>query len=83
MKAKTVFYCTQCGNEFPKWQGRCPGCGSWNTIVEQPVAVSKSPIPTAPGSGGRGSQALPLSQVETAEEIRFHTGMGELDRVLG
>lgn len=82
MKTKTAFYCTQCGNEFPKWQGRCPGCGSWNTIVEQPAAVSKSPVTAAP-AGGRGGQALRLSEVETAEEIRFHTGMGELDRVLG
>ena len=37
MKAKTIFYCTQCGNEFPKWQGQCPACGAWNTIVEQPA----------------------------------------------
>ena len=36
MKAKTIFFCTECGNEFPKWQGRCPICGNWNTIVEQP-----------------------------------------------
>ena len=36
MKAKTIFYCTQCGNETPKWQGQCSACGSWNTIVEQP-----------------------------------------------
>lgn len=82
MKAKTVFYCTNCGNEFPKWQGRCPGCGSWNTIVEQPAVAAKSPVPSV-SVGGRGGQVLALSQVETAEEIRFHTGMGELDRVLG
>ncbi|MFQ9290607.1 MAG: hypothetical protein ACLR39_07680, partial [Oscillospiraceae bacterium] len=35
MKAKTVFFCTECGNETPKWSGRCPACGAWNTIVEQ------------------------------------------------
>lgn len=83
MKAKTIFYCTNCGNEFPKWQGRCPGCGNWNTIVEQPAVHSaKSPVTAAPGNR-RGGQVLSLSQVETAEEIRFHTGIGELDRVLG
>ena len=38
MKAKTIFYCTQCGNETPKWQGQCSTCGAWNTIVEQPAA---------------------------------------------
>lgn len=37
MKAKTIFYCTQCGNETPKWQGQCSACGAWNTIVEQPA----------------------------------------------
>ncbi len=80
MKAKTVFYCTQCGNEFPKWQGRCPGCGSWNTIVEQPAA-SKSPVSAAPARGI--PRAMRLDEVETAQELRFATGMGELDRVLG
>lgn len=83
MKAKTVFYCTSCGNEFPKWQGRCPACGSWNSIVEQPAA-SKIKTPVAAASAGRPlSRALPLSKIEMAEEIRFETGMGELDRVLG
>ena len=38
MKAKTMFYCTSCGNETLKWQGQCPACGAWNTIVEQPAA---------------------------------------------
>lgn len=83
MKVKTVFYCTSCGNEFPKWQGRCPACGSWNSIVEQPAA-SKIKTPVAAASAGRPlSRALPLSKIEMAEEIRFETGMGELDRVLG
>ena len=36
MKAKTIFYCTECGNETPKWAGRCSACGAWNSIVEQP-----------------------------------------------
>ena len=80
MKAKTIFYCTQCGNEFPKWQGRCPGCGSWNTIVEQP-AQAKSPVAAAPAR--TSARAMSLTEVETAQEIRFPTGMGELDRVLG
>ena len=83
MKAKTIFYCTSCGNEFPKWQGRCPGCGSWNTIVEQPAA-SRAKTASVPAASSRAlSRALPLNQVETDEEIRFCTGMGELDRVLG
>ena len=42
MKAKTVFFCTECGNETPKWSGRCPACGAWNTIVEQTDKPVKS-----------------------------------------
>ena len=53
MKAKTLFFCTECGNTTPKWQGKCPACGAWNTIVEQPAerAVKK---PGPPGSRGSG-----------------------------
>ncbi|MCD8144145.1 MAG: DNA repair protein RadA [Oscillospiraceae bacterium] len=81
MKAKTLWYCTECGNEFSKWQGQCPGCGAWNTIVEQP-AEKKSTSAAARNPLTR-SRPLPLSQVETTEELRFPTGMSELDRVLG
>ena len=82
MKSKTSFYCTSCGNEFPKWQGRCRACGSWNTIVEQPAESKKAPV------GGRSvvrtvNRVQRLSEVETSSELRFHTGMSELDRVLG
>ncbi len=81
-KTKTVFYCTSCGNETPKWQGRCSACGAWNTIeehVEKPVAVGKGK--SAPV--GMSRKAQKLSQVDGSNEIRFPTGMGELDRVLG
>ena len=83
MKAKTLFYCTQCGNETPKWQGQCPACGAWNTIVEQPAA---------PKSKGRSAAPAPLlpartpkkvSEMTIDQEIRFPTGLAELDRVLG
>jgi len=89
MKVKTLFYCTDCGNETPKWQGKCSACGAWNTIVEQPP---EKPLSGKKGSGPRmvGSalgvpvrKATPISEVETTDELRFHTGMGELDRVLG
>ena len=84
MKQKTMFYCTECGNETAKWAGKCPACGAWNTIVEQPETprtgtkagrVSRSPLTTR--------RACPVTELETDEEIRFPTGMGELDRVLG
>ena len=81
-KVKTVFYCTNCGNETPKWQGRCSACGEWNTIeehIEKPVAAGKAK--SAPV--GMSRKAQKLSQVDSSHEIRFSTGMGELDRVLG
>ena len=87
MKVKTLFYCTECGNETPKWQGRCPACGAWNTIVERPSEPSAKKASGARVSGSalgvpvRKPQAL--SSVETTDELRFCTGMGELDRVLG
>ncbi|MCD8008009.1 MAG: AAA family ATPase, partial [Clostridiales bacterium] len=82
MRAKTLFYCTSCGNEFPKWQGRCPACGNWNTIVEQPAESQKA---ASTARSGLGKKAVPqrLADVTTSEELRFSTGMSELDRVLG
>ena len=87
MKAKTLFYCTECGNETPKWQGRCPACGAWNTVVERP-AEKPSPIrgasrKSAPGPILGTSRPRRMAEVETTDELRFPTGMGELDRVLG
>ena len=81
-KAKTVFYCNSCGNESPKWQGRCPACGAWNTLeehVEKPITAGKG-RPVAIGAARRAQR---LSEVDSDSEIRFSTGMGELDRVLG
>ena len=84
MKQKTMFYCTSCGNETPKWAGKCPACGAWNTIVEQPEPV-KPLRSQASGKGGGAfpRRACPVTELKTDEEIRFPTGMGELDRVLG
>ena len=81
-KAKTVFYCTACGNESPKWQGRCSVCGAWNTMqehIEKPTAVGKAK--SAPVGISRRPQRI--REVDCDAEIRFSTGMGELDRVLG
>lgn len=86
-KLKTVFYCTECGNESPKWAGRCPACQAWNTLVEEPAART----PRGGGRGGRGAArasgegARParLSEVEGAGAERWHTGLDEFDFVLG
>lgn len=81
-KTKTVFYCTACGNESPKWQGRCTACGAWNTMeehIEKPIASGRAKV--APVGISRTPQKL--REVTSDREIRFSTGMGELDRVLG
>ena len=81
-KTKTVYFCTVCGNETPKWQGKCAACGAWNTIeehIEKPVAAGK--MRATPVGVTRAAQKL--GEVSCEAEIRFYTGMGELDRVLG
>ena len=81
-KTKTVFYCTACGNESPKWTGQCSACGAWNTMQEhqeRPSPVGRGK--TAPVGISRNPQKL--AEVNTGDEVRFSTGMGELDRVLG
>ena len=83
MKSKTMFYCTQCGNELPKWAGQCPACKAWNTIVEQPAESKRRTIATASEGRHTMSRPRPIAEVETTHELRFETGMRELDRVLG
>ena len=81
-KNKTIFYCTECGNETLKWQGRCSACGAWNTIeeyLEKSIPSGKSRIPSVRNA----KTPRPLSEVLTDHETRFTTGMSELDRVLG
>lgn len=82
MKAKTAYYCTDCGNETPKWQGKCAACGSWNTIVEQPAELKSKANAVNRPVLSRNYPKL-LSELESSKEIRFGTGLGELDRVLG
>ena len=85
MKAKTMFYCTECGNELPKWAGQCPACKAWNTIVEQPAETKRKSSVAAATAGERRGSIKPrlMDEVETTRELRFQTGMNELDRVLG
>jgi len=84
MKAKTVFFCTECGNETPKWSGRCTACGSWNSVVEQPSYSKPEPGGGAAVSAGR-ARRIPreLDTIDASGEMRFGTGFKELDRVLG
>ena len=81
MKAKTIFYCTECGNETPKWQGRCPACGAWNTMVERPAEKAPKKAPSASRGSALGvalNRPKTMAEVETTDELRFPTGMGEL-----
>ncbi len=76
---KTVFYCSECGNETAKWMGQCPACGAWNTLVEAP----KEPKMSLGTRAKRIAQPKLISELDVEEELRFSTGIGEFDRVLG
>lgn len=81
MKSKTIFYCSECGNETGKWSGQCSACGAWNTLVEAPVDKKiKAPI-SQPGVSANRPRTI--NELKDEEEIRFTTGLSELDRVLG
>ncbi len=80
MKSKTVFLCSNCGEETSKWQGRCPSCGAWNTLEEYTPQPAVKAAVTRSAAGNRPKR---LSEVQSGQELRFTTGMGELDRVLG
>ncbi|MDE3018792.1 MAG: DNA repair protein RadA [Nitrospirota bacterium] len=81
MRAKTSFLCQACGHQAPRWLGRCPDCGRWNSLKEERLPA------TGPGRlgnpGGAGSKATPIGEIEIVGEDRLLTGIGELDRVLG
>jgi len=80
MKQKTLFCCSECGNETVKWSGRCLACGSWDTLVE--VKVDNKAKGAAAQKSSYKAPKL-ISELGTEEELRFSTGIGELDRVLG
>ena len=81
---KTVFFCQNCGHEESKWLGQCPACKEWNTFVEEKVTVPKAGNAAALGpAGGAAPQPVLLTSVDTDDDERIRTGIGELDRVLG
>lgn len=82
MKTKTVYICSECGYQSPKWMGKCVTCGSWNTMEEETVVSQKSAGLAAPIASFTSSPK-PLKSIEYENELRYSTGMGELDRVLG
>ena len=82
-KEKTVYVCSNCGQESPKWQGKCPACGQWNTFVEE--IVRKEPANKRPVSGIETVKSKPvtLDEIEAADEPRIDLHDAELNRVLG
>lgn len=80
-KIKSVYICSQCGYESPKWYGKCPSCGEWNTMNEEikeqsSASVTKSRI-------SNYTPPVSIKEISTTDEIRYKTGLSELDRVLG
>ncbi len=82
MKNKTVYVCNQCGNETPKWSGKCFACGAWNSLEEMKVTTKKSSGAERVSGEVRGTLSS-ITEIDVQDEIRFDTGMGELNRVLG
>jgi DNA repair protein RadA/Sms len=81
-KDKTVYTCTECGGMTPKWQGKCPHCGAWNTLIEgvaDPAGAARNRF----ASLAPPSEVAVLADIEAAEVPRTPTGIDELDRVLG
>ena len=86
MKIKTMYFCNNCGAESPKWVGKCPACGEWNTFVEEKVAAKPTKTMTAFGddeSGKKRSTPIKISDVKTENTPRIQLPSGELNRVLG
>lgn len=82
-KSKSAWFCTSCGNESPKWMGRCPACGEWNTLVEQTVVTGKDRKHTANASLQSDNRPVHLSEISSSSEARISLGLSEVDRLLG
>jgi DNA repair protein RadA/Sms len=75
----TVYACTECGYQSPKWLGRCPDCGGWNTLVVGTAA----PPPPSPIGPGEGEEPIPLPEIEADDQPRLPSGLADFDRALG
>ncbi|KKD01612.1 MULTISPECIES: DNA repair protein RadA [Photobacterium] len=88
-KTKRAYVCSDCGADFPRWQGQCSACAAWNTITEFTIPKTKSALGGAGGGGavssyaGSSTKVQTLSEVESKDLPRFSSGISELDRVLG
>jgi DNA repair protein RadA/Sms len=83
-RANSIFVCSECGHESPRWEGRCPGCGEWNTLVEEMRGRATSDRGRSARDRGRSAvKPVVLEQLRATEHTRLSTGIGELDTVLG
>jgi DNA repair protein RadA/Sms len=82
-RVQAKFVCTSCGHEAPKWMGRCPGCGEWNSLHEEPIATGGDRVRGRRRASHEPRKPVPLGEVEALAVERVRTGSGELDRVLG
>ena len=82
MKSKTIFFCSECGNESSKWTGKCLACGAWNTMVEQKV-IKQNNTKTSTIIPTESAKPKKISEIEIIEDDRTSTGIAEFDRVLG
>lgn len=81
-KAKSVFVCSECGAQVPKWQGKCNNCGNWDTFVEE-IVGGDLPAMASVSKSTKPAKAVTLSEITADKESRYKTGLKELDRVLG
>jgi len=82
VKVRSVFRCSECGGTSPKWAGRCPTCGEWNTLAEEIDAPDVSPVRLAGVGGGPRDTPIPIAEVDTSTCAAMPTGIDEVDRVL-
>ena len=84
-KLKSLFVCSQCGYESAKWYGKCPGCGEWNTMTEEPVAAKGKSLTFDVGvtSGNRRIEAVKIGEIKAEDLPRIKLPSAELNRVLG
>ena len=83
MKEKTLFLCSSCGYESPKWYGKCPSCGEWNTLKEEKQLIKPLPSSRLSSYAAPKSEPVLITEVRADLDIRMETGISEMDRVLG
>ncbi len=83
VRQKTMWFCTECGADSPKWTGKCPGCGAWNTMVEEKISTASAGTKQSAAALGSKGVPKPVNQIEAVDEPRLHMPSEELNRVLG